>query len=103
MKVQLQEDSGDRIVVEWRAVKDELCPTPIEVVIAGNGAEAWAEDSFSVLWRNPVDDQEFWEMYWRGNWNSCIKQFGDLIGNMDAEQTHDRHQTERTKGVKING
>jgi hypothetical protein len=95
VKVRLEDK--DRILVRWVPVKDELCPTPIDVVIVGVANECWSEDEFSVLWQNPVDDGVEWEQAWRGPWRTVMKKFSDLVEGLDAEQTQDRLEAERAR------
>lgn len=101
MDVRLLPTDGDRIVVEYFSRQSLTCdvcgtgeealphhseleahtfrPRGTRVVIALEGVS----ETYSVLWKR--HDEEAWRMMWRGAFDSCLKYFGELVGDMVIE------------------
>ena len=79
MDVRLQDDSGDRIVVEYHGVKDADGAGPIDCVVAYEGMA----DTYIVLWKRPEED--VFQLMWRGNWDSAMKYYVGFVGDLEVE------------------
>lgn len=79
--------TGEELDDQRSGLHDYIPNTQNHIVVA-SGDDAMDTDIYMVLWklrhRSPKFDNK-WQIMWRGNWQTTMKAFAELVGDVDAD------------------
>ena len=73
---------------DMRSGLHDYVPNTQNHIVVAAGDDVMDTDIYMVLWklrhRNPKHDNK-WQVMWRGNWQTSMKVFAELVGDVDAD------------------